>query len=150
MRYFSGSWASTSAAYSIMCAGTRLPSSKRPSRTAWKPPTHPLMYGGRSVHMQTDRPISFDSYNGHYDEAVNDAVAFSKLKVDFFVRVKATCMHDILAAHFGDPSRVNLLDVGCGIGNYHPYWIDQVGLLRGVDISAKCIGRAAESNPRVA
>src|SRR5262245_45200440 len=93
---------------------------------------------------------SFDPYNELYDQAVNDAIAFSKLKVDFFVSVKAAYMHGILAEYFGDPSRVDLLDVGCGIGNYHPHWIDQVGSLRGVDVSAKCIGRAAERNPRVA
>jgi ubiquinone/menaquinone biosynthesis C-methylase UbiE len=96
-----------------------------------------------------DNPVLFDRYDERYDQAVNDAIAFSKLKVDFFVRVKAAYMQDILAAHFGDPSGIDLLDVGCGVGNYHPYWIDQVGSLRGVDVSTKCIERAAERNPRV-
>jgi hypothetical protein len=76
-------------------------------------------------------PVLFDRYNERYDEAVNDAIAFFKLKVDFFVHVKAAYMRDVLAEHFGDPSGVDLLDVGCGIGHYHPYWIDQVGSLRG-------------------
>jgi len=93
--------------------------------------------------------VLFDRYNEHYDQAVNDSIAFSKLKVDFFVCVKAVYLQDILATHFGDPSRVDLLDVGCGIGHYHPYWIDQVGSLRGVDVSSKCIERAAERNPSV-
>jgi ubiquinone/menaquinone biosynthesis C-methylase UbiE len=92
----------------------------------------------------------FDSYDTTYDGVVNKAIAFSGLKVDFFVRVKAAYLKDILAAHFGNPSTVNLLDVGCGTGNYHPHWIDQVGSLQGVDISAKCIKRAAERNPNAA
>ena len=94
-------------------------------------------------------PVLFDRHSERYDQAINDAIAFSGLKVNFFVRVKAAYMQDILAAHFGDLSKVDLLDVGCGIGNYHPYWIDQVGSLRGVDVSAKSIGHAAERNPRV-
>src|SRR5215471_21251044 len=108
--------------------------------------------GERSTRMNTSdprNPASFDAYNEHYNQAVNDAIAFSKLKVDFFVRVKAAYMRDILAAHFDDPTGIDLLDVGCGIGNYHPYWTDHVGSLRGVDVSAKCIERAAERNPRV-
>jgi ubiquinone/menaquinone biosynthesis C-methylase UbiE len=91
----------------------------------------------------------FDSYSERYDEAVNDAIAFSKLKVELFVRVKAAYMQDILASHFSDPSSIELLDVGCGIGSYHPYWIDSVGSLRGVDLSLKCIERASKRNPRV-
>jgi ubiquinone/menaquinone biosynthesis C-methylase UbiE len=102
------------------------------------------------MNAPPDTPVSFDSYNERYDQAVNDAIAFSKLKVDFFIRAKAAYMLDIMARNFGDPSRISLLDVGCGIGNYHPHWIDQVGSLRGVDVSAKCIERAAERNPRVA
>jgi ubiquinone/menaquinone biosynthesis C-methylase UbiE len=103
------------------------------------------------MNMQNpNRPVPLDAYIERYDQALNDAIAFSKLKVDFFVRVKAAYMLDILAAHFGDLSRVNLLDVGCGIGNCHPHWIEQVGSLRGVDVSAKCIARAGERNPRVA
>lgn len=102
------------------------------------------------MNSQTDGPVSFDSLTERYDQAINHAIAFSTLKVDFFVRVKAAYMYDILAAHFGDPSRVDLLDVGCGIGNYHPHWIDQVRSLQGVDTSAKCIEHAAERNRGVA
>jgi ubiquinone/menaquinone biosynthesis C-methylase UbiE len=98
----------------------------------------------------SENSVSFDPYNETYDQALNDAIAFSMLKSDFFVRVKAAYLQEILGAHFDDPSKVDLLDVGCGIGNYHPHWIDHVGSLRGVDVSAKCIQRAAERNPRVA
>jgi SAM-dependent methyltransferase len=96
------------------------------------------------------RPASFDLHSEHYDETVNEALAFSKLKVDFFVRAKAAYLRDIITAHFGNASTIDLLDVGCGIGNYHSHWIDHIGSLQGVDVSSKCIARAAERNPRVA
>jgi ubiquinone/menaquinone biosynthesis C-methylase UbiE len=98
--------------------------------------------------MNSNSPGLFDAYADSYDEAINDSIAFSGLKVDFFVRVKALYMQKILAARFGEGSKISLLDVGCGIGNYHPYWIDQVGSLWGVDVSAKSIERAAKRNPR--
>jgi ubiquinone/menaquinone biosynthesis C-methylase UbiE len=59
-------------------------------------------------------------------------------------------MQDILTAHFGDSSKVRLIDIGCGLGKYHPYWVNRVGLLQGVDVSAESIQRAAERNPHVA
>jgi ubiquinone/menaquinone biosynthesis C-methylase UbiE len=96
-----------------------------------------------------DNPVSFDAYSESYDQAINNSIAFSGLKVDLFVSAKAAYTQDILAAHFGELSSINLLDVGCGVGNYHPYWIDEVGSLRGVDSSPKCVERAAQRNPRV-
>jgi predicted TPR repeat methyltransferase len=93
------------------------------------------------------KPVLFDAYSDHYEQLVNESLAFSKLKVDFFIRVKAEYMQDILTAHFGDSSKVRLLDIGCGLGKYHPYWVNRVGLLQGVDVSAESIQRAAERNP---
>jgi SAM-dependent methyltransferase len=92
---------------------------------------------------------SFDSYSAHYNEIINQATAFSGLNVDFFVRVKAAYMKDILIDYFGDPLRIDLLDIGCGIGSYHPHWVDEVHSLHGVDVSARSIARASERNPRV-
>jgi ubiquinone/menaquinone biosynthesis C-methylase UbiE len=99
--------------------------------------------------MNGQDPDTFDLYNEDYDQAVNEAIAFSKLTVDFFVRAKAAYLRDIVTAHFGKASKVDLLDVGCGIGNYHSQWINHFGSLQGVDVSSKCIARAAERNPRV-
>ena len=96
-----------------------------------------------------DKPAFFDAYSDRYDEAVNKAIAFSGLEVDFFVRVKAAYMQDILVDYFEDTSQVDLLDVGCRVGNYHKYWINNVRSLHGVDVSAMSIARASERNPSV-
>jgi SAM-dependent methyltransferase len=91
----------------------------------------------------------FDPYSDRYDQAVNQAIAFSGLELDFFVRVKAEYLLDMLKQHFGSSARIDLLDVGCGIGNYHQYWMGRVGSISGVDVSKKSVARAAERNPGV-
>jgi ubiquinone/menaquinone biosynthesis C-methylase UbiE len=91
----------------------------------------------------------FDSYNQTYDEILNSAIAFSGLKVDFFMRAKAQYLTRILTDRFGDPSRLDLLDVGCGIGNLHPLLAKSVRTITGVDVSSECIARARERNPWV-
>ena len=91
----------------------------------------------------------FDSYNQTYDATVNSAIAFSGLKVDFFTKAKAHYLVRILTERFGDISRIELLDVGCGIGNLHPFLTKAVGRTVGVDVSSDCIATARERNPSV-
>jgi ubiquinone/menaquinone biosynthesis C-methylase UbiE len=91
----------------------------------------------------------FDSYDQNYDEAVNSAIAFSGLKVDFFTRAKAQYIARILTERFGDLSRLDLLDVGCGIGNIHRFFAGKVRSVRAVDVSSACIATARQRNPWV-
>jgi ubiquinone/menaquinone biosynthesis C-methylase UbiE len=89
----------------------------------------------------------FDSYNESYDDAVNRAIAFSGQKVEAFTLAKARDLLRTIASHFGSPHQLNLLDVGCGIGNYHPLLTPAVGSVNGVDVSSACIVKAQERNP---
>ena len=91
----------------------------------------------------------FDKYHNDYDSAVNKAIAFSGKTVDAFTRAKAEDLQRQIARHFPEPSQLSILDVGCGVGNYHPLIADGVGSLHGVDISTACIERARERNPTV-
>ena len=91
----------------------------------------------------------FDQYRESYDDAVNRAIAFSGQKVQAFTRAKAHDLLRTIAAHFGSPRKLNLLDVGCGIGNYHPFLTPVVGTVSGVDVSSACIAKAQERNPSV-
>jgi len=89
----------------------------------------------------------FDRYRETYDDAVNQAIAFSGQKVESFTRAKAHDLLRTIASHFESPRRLDLLDVGCGIGNYHPFLTPFVGKVSGVDVSRACIDRARERNP---
>lgn len=97
-----------------------------------------------------ERPSAeFDPYSRNYDEVVNSSIAFSGLKVDFFTRAKAAYLADIIAAQFPGRRDVRILDVGCGVGNYHPYLQGKVGLVDGVDVSEQSIETARQRNPAV-
>ena len=91
----------------------------------------------------------FDRYNESYDDAVNRAIAFSGQKVNSFTRAKATDLLRTIASHFGSSRQLSLLDVGCGIGNYHPLLTPAVGSVSGVDVSRACIAKAQERNPTI-
>ena len=91
----------------------------------------------------------FDAYAGSYDDAVNRSLAFLGAKVDYFTKVKAAYLLDLLGNHFGQTKGLNLLDVGCGVGNYHALVGGEIGTLSGTDLSAACLAEAATRNPGV-
>ena len=88
----------------------------------------------------------FDSYRNNYSDTVDDAIAFTGLKTDFFTRVKADYIADIVRGHFGR-RLVDALDIGCGVGNYHQHLAPTFQSLSGVDISSACIETARRRNP---
>lgn len=90
----------------------------------------------------------FDAYDRSYKDVVNRSVSFTGLDVDFFARVKADYLLDLLRQHLGDPARLEVLDLGCGIGNYAGLLGDQVAGYCGVDVSGKCVEVARERHPR--
>ncbi|UVK46800.1 class I SAM-dependent methyltransferase [Mesorhizobium sp. AR07] len=91
----------------------------------------------------------FDAYRISYSEAVNKAISFSGLKVDFFTRAKAARLLDLLGGTLGPAENLSVLDVGCGIGNYHALLRGRIGRLTGVDPSSECIDEARLRNPDV-
>ncbi|MCU4180677.1 class I SAM-dependent methyltransferase [Bosea sp. BH3] len=92
----------------------------------------------------------FDQYGDTYDDAVNRSIAFSGKKLEAFTHAKANNLLRYLTRIFGSLGHLSVLDVGCGVGNYHPYLVPHVGSLSGVDVSAACIERAVLRNPQVA
>ena len=91
----------------------------------------------------------FDRYKESYDDAVNSAISFSGQKVESFTRAKAGDLLRTVTSRFDSPRGLSLLDVGCGIGNYHPLLAPVVGSVSGVDVSGACIAKAQERNPGV-
>lgn len=91
----------------------------------------------------------FDKYRDTYSDAVNDALIVPGLDVDYFTKVKAQILLDQARAIFGDPGQIDVLDVGCGIGNYHPLLKGAFHRLVGVDVSPESIDRAKERNTDV-
>jgi SAM-dependent methyltransferase len=91
----------------------------------------------------------FDAYTANYNEEINKALSFSGMDIDFFARVKNEYLVDILDARLGSASKVELLDVGCGIANAHKQLVGRVGKLSGIDVSAESIDVARQTNPGI-
>lgn len=88
----------------------------------------------------------FDNYSGTYGETVNSALSFSGLDVDFFTRVKADYIVEIAQDHFDNISHCDLLDVGCGVGNFHPLLTPHFNMVHGIDVSARSLDEAQRQN----
>jgi ubiquinone/menaquinone biosynthesis C-methylase UbiE len=98
---------------------------------------------------KTRSAAEFDEYSRTYDDAVNRALAFSGMNVDFFTRAKAEYLLELVRAAPGAETGPALLDVGCGVGNFHPLLADGVGRIVGIDVSPECIAVARERQPAV-
>jgi SAM-dependent methyltransferase len=83
----------------------------------------------------------FDNYDRSYRDVVQGSIDFSGLKHDFFLQAKADLMRDKIAAHFGG-KKPDGLDLGCGVGTFHPYVRPLFSRYCGVDVSAKSIEQA--------
>lgn len=99
--------------------------------------------------QQAQTAKTFDGYDKSYSETVDAAVAFTGLKTDFFTRVKADYIRDLLDDHFGHEAPLSALDVGCGVGNYHSLLRSRFKSLSGVDVSTSCVETARKRNTNV-
>lgn len=90
----------------------------------------------------------FDAYKTTYGATVDDSINFSGLKHSFFLQAKVDVMQQLLPAR-GLTSDVEALDVGCGIGTFHPLVRPLLPNLSGCDISSESIDRAKQDNPWV-
>ena len=99
--------------------------------------------------MQYDQQAKFDQYSKSYDQAVNSAISFSGLKVDFFTKAKAHYIDQLISRHFHGAVPCNILDVGCGVGNTLSVLAEKYPRLTGVDVSSACISAARERMPDV-
>lgn len=91
----------------------------------------------------------FDSYDHSYDAVVQSSIDFSGLSHDFFMAAKADILRDLMASHFGSGHTATALDVGCGVGTFHPFARCMFSRLCGTDISAASIAQARRSHPDV-
>ena len=97
--------------------------------------------------MPKREPAEFDVYAEAYSDNVNRALAFTRLKVDYFTRAKADHFVDLIGALHPNATRADVIDIGCGVGNSHPLLLGRVGKIAGIDVSQECLATAATHNP---
>lgn len=63
----------------------------------------------------------FDSYDKSYGAVVQSSVDFSGLPHSFFMAAKADLLRDLIATRLDSRHKPAALDVGCGVGAFHPF-----------------------------
>jgi ubiquinone/menaquinone biosynthesis C-methylase UbiE len=91
----------------------------------------------------------FDVYDKSYTKAVQASIDFCGLPHNFFMAAKADVLRELIGSSFTPGQKPTALDVGCGIGTFHPYIRDLFGRSCGTDVSASCIEQAKRNNPGV-
>jgi len=89
----------------------------------------------------------FDRYRATYRQDVDRSVRFSGQDSDFFTDVKARLLLDATARHLGPTERLDVLDVGCGVGVTDSFLEGRFGSLLGIDVSEGVVQEAAATNP---
>lgn len=92
---------------------------------------------------------TFDEYGETYDEVMKKSIGFMGQNHDYYTQAKAACILDVLRRKFGNTKKLQVLDVGCGIGKTDGFLFPDFGKLSGVDVSAASIDRARRENPMV-
>jgi len=88
----------------------------------------------------------FDGYRKNYSQTVDKSLAIPGLSVDFVTKVKAAYLHDIVSKTFSGLTKLQVLDIGCGVGNFHSLLRGHYPELVGIDVSEECIKEARTIN----
>lgn len=91
----------------------------------------------------------FDSVATHYRSDLNKTLAITGMEHSFFVDVKRDHILRLAAEHFPNLAELDVLDLGCGIGAYHPGLKDRFRELHGIDVSEQSIQIASAQHPFV-
>src|ERR1700739_3944434 len=91
----------------------------------------------------------FDKYDKSFGAVVQSSIDFSGLPHSFFTEAKADALRELVAPRLHGAHKPDMLDVGCGIGELHPFVRGMFGRICGADVSAASIAQARVRNPEV-
>ena len=91
----------------------------------------------------------FDRYEKSYEAVVQSSIDFSGLPHSFFMTAKADILRDLIATRLDSRHKAAAVDVGCGVGAFHPFMRGVFRRLCGTDVSAASVAQARRSNPDV-
>jgi SAM-dependent methyltransferase len=90
---------------------------------------------------------AFDKHSATYRETVQQSIAGLGVSYDLATEAKASVIADIVAERHGEKARLDILDVGCGVGTLHRSLRPLQRSLTGVDVSGSSIAEAASAQP---
>ena len=91
----------------------------------------------------------FDKYDKSFGAVVQSSIDFSGLPHSFFTAAKADALRELIATRLHGMHSPRMLDVGCGVGEFHPLVRGMFGRVCGADVSAASIAQARIRNPEV-
>lgn len=91
----------------------------------------------------------FDKYDKSFGAVVQSSIDFSGLPHSFFTAAKADALRELIATRLHGMHNPRMLDVGCGVGEFHPLVRGMFGRVCGADVSAASIAQARIRNPEV-
>jgi SAM-dependent methyltransferase len=91
----------------------------------------------------------FDDYDKSFGAVVQSSIDFSGLPHSFFTAAKADALRELVATRWHGMHKPDMLDVGCGVGEFHPFVRRMFGRICGADVSAASIAQARMRNPEV-
>jgi ubiquinone/menaquinone biosynthesis C-methylase UbiE len=94
--------------------------------------------------VPSDTEQLFDKYDDRYEACVQESIAFSGIKHEFFRNAKSRVLVEIAKAVFDRPELLKVLDVGCGIGLTTRLVRPNFADLHGIDVSGESIKKARE------
>lgn len=97
---------------------------------------------GKSVNEEI-----FDGVAERYSETIDASLGRFGASHDFFTRHKARLIARLLAGRARNPAQMDLLDVGCGIGQIHALIGPSFRSVTGVDVSSASIDQAKARFP---
>ena len=89
----------------------------------------------------------FDEYRLRYEEEINSSIAFGGKSHDFYTKVKADVLVEILR-RLAPVRSLDVLDIGCGNGALHPFLLSsgQPMTLTGIEVAAEFVAVARQAN----
>jgi len=89
----------------------------------------------------------FDRYKESYSDRIQQSIAFSGLKHEFFTRSKVERISSFARRNFASPVAIKVLDVGCGIALIDKSLAPKFKELHGIDVSEESIAMARINDP---
>ncbi|MCS6762549.1 MAG: methyltransferase domain-containing protein [Candidatus Devosia symbiotica] len=101
---------------------------------------------GQDANQVTQEQVAddFDRLTESYEQEIGQSLAFSGMEHQFFIDKKRDMLLALANAQFGDVGKLDVLDLGCGLGGYHPGLKDIFHSLHGTDVSKASVDMAAK------
>jgi SAM-dependent methyltransferase len=90
----------------------------------------------------------FEHYKNTYRQEIQKSINFAGKDLDFYTEAKVSHLLSLTRKFLGNPKRLSVLDVGCGIGITDFYLTSEYKKVYGIDLSRGVVNKAAALNPK--